>query len=220
MRKTKAEKGITLIALLITIILLLIIAGVTISSINGDGILLKAQHIANISNQSVENEQDIINKYMGYFNNISTDVTTPSETAEIEIGSYVDYNLPYKDMYSELEYTSTTGWRYLGTDDEGNKLIVSTAIPAILWYHTDGTGGAASWWASESEVEADTGIYQTTETSDNAPHKYAAYGLRYKFENIPYTYTQPDYTNVELKNNAIHYGINNINYRFINDYKL
>ena len=53
----KKEKGITLIALVITIIVLLILAGVTIATLTGDnGILTKA----NEAKESTEIETDLI----------------------------------------------------------------------------------------------------------------------------------------------------------------
>ena len=45
-RKTKMEKGITLIALIITIVVLLILAATAISSITNDGVLQYAQNAA------------------------------------------------------------------------------------------------------------------------------------------------------------------------------
>lgn len=44
MKKTKTQKGITLVALIITVIVLLILAGVTIGSISGDGIVGHAKN--------------------------------------------------------------------------------------------------------------------------------------------------------------------------------
>jgi len=45
------QHGITLLALVVTIIVLLILAGVTITMINGNsGVLFQAQRAANVSN--------------------------------------------------------------------------------------------------------------------------------------------------------------------------
>ena len=44
MEKQKMNKGITLVALIITIIILLILAVVTISSVNGNGIIAHAKN--------------------------------------------------------------------------------------------------------------------------------------------------------------------------------
>ena len=71
MRKTRAKKGITLIALIITIVVLLILAAVAISSITNDGILSYAQNAAKEYNQSVQNEQERLNQYTNFLQNKS-----------------------------------------------------------------------------------------------------------------------------------------------------
>ena len=54
----KANKGITLIALVITVIVLLILAGVSIATLTGDnGILTKAQTAADVTNKSTAEEE-------------------------------------------------------------------------------------------------------------------------------------------------------------------
>ncbi len=139
----------------------------------------------------------------------------------LAIGSYVQYDIPYTDMYSNIEYTATTGWRYLGKDDVGNKLIVSTGIPARLYYHynenTGSTkdGGKNAWWATKAEISAtkDT-LYKTSKDYDynieeGEPNKYAAYGLRYKFDEILFTY-QENETSVSTANMGIFRKVGNI----------
>ena len=136
------------------------------------------------------------------------------------IGSYVEYDVPYKDMYSDIEYTKTTGWRYLGKDDSGNQLIVSTGIPAILYYHYNinigntADGGKNSWWATKAEISATTDtLYKTSKgydynTDEGEPNKYAAYGMRYKFDKIPFSY-QTSGTRVSTANTGIFRKVGN-----------
>jgi len=69
MRKTKMEKGITLIALIITIVVLLILASVAISSIQNDGILSHAIGAGDKYNNAVANEQEVLGSYMNFLNN-------------------------------------------------------------------------------------------------------------------------------------------------------
>jgi len=69
MRKTKMEKGITLIALIITIVVLLILAAVAISSIQNDGILSHAIGAGEQYNNAVANEQEVLGSYMNFLNN-------------------------------------------------------------------------------------------------------------------------------------------------------
>ena len=151
------------------------------------------ENVTKTSDEEVTVAMESGNKY-----ETKTDGTIENEIA---IGSYVQYDMPYKDMYSDIEYTATTGWRYLGKDDAGNKLIVSTGIPAIVAYTCYSNvgnkedGGATDWWAIISEIRAADTLYQTTEhyeydttSGSGAPNKYAAYGLRYKLDKIPFTY--------------------------------
>ncbi len=68
--KTKLEKGITLIALIITIVVLLILAAVAISSITNDGILHYAQNAADNWNKAAQNEANMLGDYLNYLNNV------------------------------------------------------------------------------------------------------------------------------------------------------
>lgn len=76
----KGQKGITLVALVITIIVLLILAGVTLSLTLGDnGLLKRSQEAENAHQQGAYNDALFMNNaydYMTpYFNN--TTPTTP-----------------------------------------------------------------------------------------------------------------------------------------------
>ena len=65
MRKSKTQKGITLVALIITIVVLLILAAVAISSIKNDGILGYAENAADKYNGAVKDEQGILEGVKG-----------------------------------------------------------------------------------------------------------------------------------------------------------
>ena len=67
----KQKSGITLIALVVTIIVLLILAGITISLVFGEnGIIAKAREAAEKTNQAVINEQIQMNELTDYMENI------------------------------------------------------------------------------------------------------------------------------------------------------
>lgn len=72
----KSSKGITLVALVITIIVLLILAGVTLSIVMQTGIMDNSQSAVNAWDNSVANESDF------------WDYWTPI------IGNYIQNNLP------------------------------------------------------------------------------------------------------------------------------
>ena len=66
----KSESGITLIALVVTIVVLLILAGITISLVfSENGIIAKAREAAEKTNQAAINEQEQMNEVVGYLEN-------------------------------------------------------------------------------------------------------------------------------------------------------
>jgi len=84
-RKTN-ERGITLISLVITIILLLILATVAISlAVDSDGLFSKAGDAANKWNTSVAEEQSLLNELLNYDNPVSKYVTDTETGREAPI---------------------------------------------------------------------------------------------------------------------------------------
>ena len=61
--KEKLNKGITLIALVITIIILLILSGITISSLTNTGLFKNAKEAKNRTEDTQRQEQDLLNQY-------------------------------------------------------------------------------------------------------------------------------------------------------------
>jgi len=72
--KEKTQKGITLIALLITIVVLLILAAVAISSITNDNILGYVTKAAKDYNAVVKNESDELIRYEELLNNYDSTI--------------------------------------------------------------------------------------------------------------------------------------------------
>lgn len=64
----KGQKGITLVALVITIIVLIILAGVTMSMLFNNGILDKAKQGVNQYKAAEEEENQIIGNALNYIN--------------------------------------------------------------------------------------------------------------------------------------------------------
>ena len=91
----KRENGITLIALVVTIVVLLILAGITISLVfSENGIIAKAREAAEKTNQSAINEQEQMNEVVGYLDNMLNEIggsggeSTPPESILPSDGSY------------------------------------------------------------------------------------------------------------------------------------
>ena len=80
-KRVKESKGITLIALVITIILMLILAGVAISMISTDGIPFeKVKNIAGQYNNSVLQEEKEVNDLIDIINDNETQPDTKELT--------------------------------------------------------------------------------------------------------------------------------------------
>lgn len=77
----KTEKGITLVALVITIIVLLILAGVTISLVLNNGLIDRAQNSVQQYDDKQQNEMQQLNHAENIFNAYYTNLTpqTPSQ---------------------------------------------------------------------------------------------------------------------------------------------
>ena len=77
----KKERGITLVALIITIIVLLILAGVTIGqATSGTGIFGRAKSAANTYRNSVTNENTALESWQReYDNDVDEFVTNPNK---------------------------------------------------------------------------------------------------------------------------------------------
>lgn len=95
--KIKQEIGITLIALVVTIVVLLILAGVSVNALFGNsGIIQKAQDAQNKMNKATENDQREINELSNWIENHvngTESVDTPDESTKI---SFTIDNVTYQ----------------------------------------------------------------------------------------------------------------------------
>lgn len=67
----KEQKGITLVALVITIIILLILAGISIATLSGDnGLFKRAKEAKNAQENAQEQENKALNSYTDAMNNV------------------------------------------------------------------------------------------------------------------------------------------------------
>ena len=98
LQKNAKMSGITLIALVVTIVVLLILAGITISLVfSENGIIAKAREAAEKTNQAVINEQTQMNELAGYMENMLNGIggeesERPTVPEGFEIGSTLTYN--------------------------------------------------------------------------------------------------------------------------------
>lgn len=116
MKKLRKNNGITLIALVITIIVLLILAGVTIATLTGDnGILTKANEAKTITNEKDEEEQIEI----GYTEYLMADQTGEKVDFKVSeatvIGKEGDWKIKFnktgKEYYFDGETITKATWK-------------------------------------------------------------------------------------------------------------
>ena len=101
MKKYKSQRGITLIALVITIIILLILAGISIAALTNQGLFKNAKEAQNATQKAEEEQgktlneyEDEINKYLENDKKIDGKIVDRVNDGTIKIGDYVD--LGYK----------------------------------------------------------------------------------------------------------------------------
>ena len=144
----KKQKGITLIALIITIVVLLILAGVTINAIQGDGIIGHAKDAKDTYTESQAAEEEMLLKYEYELAKANGTVTGGYQNYVLEkkygisIGDYVDYtydadtqgyslNKLYSGYYVEdqtIQQTTDLKWRVLGVNDKGEIELISDSL--------------------------------------------------------------------------------------------
>ena len=143
------QTGITLIALVVTIVVLLILAGVSINALFGDsGIINKAKDAQNKMNQAAENDQKGINELSNWLdskingnsggnttggNTTGGDDTSTTQKISTLVGKVVDKNTKAEDAYGN-KITIPKGFKVLakGTSTESASYTYSgNNIPAV-----------------------------------------------------------------------------------------
>ena len=124
MKKTRTEKGITLIALIITIVTLLILASVAISSIQNDGILSYTENVANKYNQSQRDEQSVFDQYLGYLKGDNEWITIYEGQGVTEEGELL---LANKHLFKDGNF-----YRITVESDEFSGVIETVAVLAMV----------------------------------------------------------------------------------------
>ena len=152
----KETNGITLIALVVTIVVLLILAGVSINMVLGEnGIVTKAKDARDKTEQAKQNDLASMDQVVKDMDDILNDNgtpggdDTPTETktlveafnaGELKIGDYVEYKPTAGQTYTsatdengwaDQTYTvdTTTTWRVLGLSDDGSQVLLTSGSP-------------------------------------------------------------------------------------------
>ena len=86
------DRGITLVALVITIIILLILATISIQSLTNTGLFQKAQEAKEKTKNATENQAKTLNEYEDELNKYVSGTTPTQKLADkVKVGDYVTY---------------------------------------------------------------------------------------------------------------------------------
>lgn len=137
--RKEIDKGITLIALVITIIVLLILAGISMATLTGNnGILSKAQEAKTKHEEEAKKEEERLNNMVDYMDNL--DGNKNGIAKYVKVGDYIQYGeklqeQEYGTKVEETGYTEvqtfqtdqTTTWRVMNITQNGEVEIVASS---------------------------------------------------------------------------------------------
>ena len=146
----KTEKGITLVALVVTIVVLLILAGVSINLVLGNnGIIAKAKDAETKSAEASQNDLKGMNALTEEMNNAFGE-KPKVDLSKYKIGDYVNYTYDKAENYVLTSATcgsgsnpstgipQTTGlkWRILNIDEANGTVDLVSAAPTsnTVWF--------------------------------------------------------------------------------------
>ena len=123
MRSIKENRGITLIALAVTIIVILILAGVTIDALfSENGIINKAKEAANSMNNAVANDQAELNDLLEELNEIMNS----------EWNNNIEIPDPGPDLPTDIEDVTDIQDETVEVEDEyGNKVTIPKGFEVV-----------------------------------------------------------------------------------------
>ena len=117
-RKTKQEQGITLIALVITIVILIILATVTLNVVLGEGGLIqRAQQAKDLTEQAALEEQQGLNSLMDQMANIMAEEPTPPPEPDVDESIAVAPQI--SEGMTPVKYDEDQG-KWVQTDETDN----------------------------------------------------------------------------------------------------
>ena len=196
--KIKQEKGITLIALVITIVVLLILAGVSLNAIfSENGIINRAKDAQNKMDQATQNDMTGLNELDKLISSL-TDKTTEEVVPKIamfDTGKKVRdkmYNLMPEGTISKFSYSFNISIdaieKYNGVPDltkltEANIVSLGeSSFPIYMWAEKSG----------KTEIRNPVGMKGLTAEGDNNSSKKVETGKIYWWSESDSVYLNPD----------------------------
>ena len=180
--RQERQAGITLVALVITVVVMLILAGVAISAVvDGDGLFSKTRQAAetyeNATREEGEKIQSLINeidKYLG--GNIEEEETKVEPEEVAKIGDFVNYSVQVDSNGNDVidEGETYDKWRILDFDNNGHMEIVCYNGPEF----TLGAGTGTTSDPTEEKEKAKSDYVNAIKilNDESIPYKEGTYG--------------------------------------------
>ena len=172
---SRSDKAITLIALIVTIIVLLILAGVTISmATSGSGVFGRAKNAADVYRASAKNENDALDSYSSEIEKAGTEGGSGSESGGENSGSVTTTVKGTTLASTSFPKISVSGLKYADLDGDGvaDGIIVADiskdSTDTTIYKGGNPWGGAS--YGSFSYTKVTSGL---KEYSENTSYKYA-----------------------------------------------
>ena len=160
--KTDNKKGITLIALIITIIVLLILAGITINILVGDnGVLSKAQKSSKDTVVGKEKETIALSWDAVFSDKVVDGIEITDEIFEQELkNNNNDVTVSYDEDRNFIVHFNDTGHNYVvnntGKINEYNGVVPEEVVEQTDIYVTLYTDGTLGFCSTEAKIEGKT----------------------------------------------------------------
>ena len=176
------EKGITLIALVVTIVVLLILAGVSINMVLGEnGIIAKAKEAKTKSTEASENDLKGMNSLMdemeSALNGSSNNNKEENELGKLvsDMGTLPEDTTPYfpSSDFKRREKTNTENGLVI-EDTEGNQYVWVVVPRTTAVYATTGLGNTTFTDDDYTKIETDLKNYTSAYSKTGYSDTYAA----------------------------------------------
>ena len=188
MLKDRKNKGITLVALVITIVILLILAGISISTLTNTGIFQKVKDAKGASENAEKEQRQTLSEYEREFNKYTAQELTDDKINKVLSETE---NIVLKDANGNI-FTLPAGFKVVVNDDTGNAKTVDKGI--VIEDATDlATEGSQFVWVPVGKIYTDV-----ERTEKNA--KTITLG-RYDFDTE--TGVESEYTGDYIEENVI-----------------
>ena len=178
MKRTRNNKGITLVALIITIIVLLILVVVSIRAVQGDGIIEYAKNAKSEYELAQANENEMLESYIGFLESEKSATTFEEATKSImlekkvnstvydEYGNKIVVPAGFKIRVDATTNNADTVTEGIVVEDASGNQFVWIPVGTI-YTNTDKTESKLITLGRYSTFTATEGVYTPVQTAEN-----------------------------------------------------